>query len=101
MPRIILEGARNVLGPSGIFWEETVAENILSQREGTRSHDLWAVLLGCPLWGAAHVWWIFGDGASVFGGACLVGVGPPMGGAQEVAGHGRKSPHVMLFYTHV
>jgi hypothetical protein len=75
VPRIILEGAKNVLGPSGIFWEETVAENILSQREGTRSHDSWAILLGRPFGGqpmfggflgrehpclVEHVWWGWG-----------------------------------------
>src|SRR3989337_1180344 len=73
-PRIILEGTGNVLGPSGIFSEETVAENILSQREGTRSHESGVAclvafclggthvsrrhvggLLGGPLWGGGKV----------------------------------------------
>ena len=48
--RIILEGAGNVLGPSGIFPERTRAKNTMSQPRGTRSHDSWKVFYG--VWGA-------------------------------------------------
>jgi len=86
MSRIILEGAGNVLGN---FSEEIVVENILSQREGTRSHSSWELFLGCfgapPLRGQRLVagqrcwggpWW---GAAPTNGGKCWEIVGPHVG----------------------
>src|SRR3989337_2863741 len=72
MPRIILEGAKNVLGPSGIF-RKSFAENILSQREGTRSHETGVACLVAFCLGSMHVSWRHVGG--------LLG-GPPHGGRQ-------------------
>ena len=55
MPRIILEGAGNVLGPSGIFQKKCFAENILSQHEGTRSHESGVTCLVAFCLGSTHV----------------------------------------------
>ena len=55
MPRRILEGAENVLGPSGIFQKKCFAENILSQHEGTRSHESGVTCLVAFCLGSTHV----------------------------------------------
>ena len=55
MPRRILEGAGNVLGPSGIFQKKCFAENILSQHEGTRSHESGVTCLVAFCLGSTHV----------------------------------------------
>src|SRR3989337_935628 len=53
-------GCQKCSGTFRNFSEEIVAENILSQREGTRSHETWGLFLGCfggaPLRGTAPLW---------------------------------------------
>ena len=62
MPRIILEGAGNVLGPSGIFQKKQSWKNTLSQFWGTRSHESGVACLVAFCLGNTHVSWRHVDG---------------------------------------
>ena len=70
--RKFLEGAGNVLGPSGIFLERTHAKKHSVPGWGTRSHGFVERLFyrWGPHYGVAHIWWKF------------VG-GPPHGGGKH------------------
>ena len=93
-----LEGAGNVLGPSGIFSERTRAKNTVSPDGGQDPTIRGAVLWGGPLWGAAPFWW------KNVGGPPMVGATPTNGGDMlgrwgppweplNVAGQGEGGPH--------
>ena len=83
MPRRILEGSGNVLGPSGILQNFFFAENILSQHEGTRSHESGVTCLVAFCLGSTHV------SRRHVGG--LLAPPPPMRGGKVVAGQGGAS----------
>ena len=91
MPRIILVGAGNVLGPSGIFQKMRSWKNTLSQFWGTRSHESGVACLVAFCLGNTHVSWRHVGGL----------LPPPMGGtrawpAKEVSSLG---PHLLHLLT--
>ena len=68
--RNFLEGARNVLGPSGIFPERTRAKNTMFPQGGQDSPFRGELFFGWgSLWGAAPFWWKLVGGAPMVGGS--------------------------------